>query len=211
MRVRFTQDFAEDLARLRAAPEPLAFVRLGERASIEAEALVPVETGDTWRYEHRPTRFSRALHRAIAASLEGYCLGIMCPRCSRQAHAWHLQHVRAPLERLTFACLFDGANAAEAARLLDGPAHLVHRDGDIRVLDEAAHDEAALDAVVDEMVRTDRTLFVSAGVLSIVLVHEYWRRGGRRHSAIHVSDALAHRLLGREPAPEPPDACYWTI
>lgn len=211
MPVRFTQDFAEDLARLCAAPEPLAFVRLGERASIEAEALVPVETGDTWRYEHRPTRLSRALQCAIAANLDGYCLGILCPRCSRQAHAWHLQHVRSPLERLTFGCLFGGANAEAAARLVERPGLLVHRDGDIRVPGEASDDEAALDAVVDEMARADRTLFVSAGVLSIVLVYEYWRRGGRRQSAIHLSDALADRLLGRATAPEPADACYWTI
>ncbi len=195
--MKFVQDYRDDCDTLLRAwrdREPFAFARFGDGeafilAGNEGFNVENLET-ESWRSGDVTPEFRERLLAAISHDEEGYHVGLFARRKARDRWKWYAKYVhepvRVPRERRTFAEVFSYRNwgkfTPEDCRgcvlvcskpkpdLPDVEVLLVPRD-DAWKLDPA-------DAV-QALLEKDKPVLVAAGPLGSVLVHEYWRQGGR--------------------------------
>jgi 2-polyprenyl-3-methyl-5-hydroxy-6-metoxy-1,4-benzoquinol methylase len=196
-RIRFTQDFTTDFDQIDLAGPPFALVRFadGEREVCQGQPLVVARDG--WVFPGGESPLTRALNEALRYTAPDYYIGISDSCCDRAAHEWYLQQVRVPLEQLTFSNLFVNANYRRFRRLdLRGAAVVSCGRGDFRIPEDLFAGNFDVDALVEQLLRVDRPILVSAGPLSAVIIHRYWLRAPRKQPILDVGSALDEQTKG---------------
>ncbi len=197
--MRFTQDFIRDFEQFDFSGPPFAFARFadGERAVCMG---TPVAGGDGWAYAGGASALADAVNAALRYDGEGYHVGISDSCCDGPARDWYLKQVRVPPERLTFSNVFVNWNYRRF-RLLDlsGAVTVASEGGDFAVPADLFATPFDIDALVDQLLRVDRPILVSAGPASGVIIHRYWERAGpaRRQVIVDVGSAIDERTKGR--------------
>jgi 2-polyprenyl-3-methyl-5-hydroxy-6-metoxy-1,4-benzoquinol methylase len=197
-RMRFCQDFVRDFDRFDFWGAPFAFVRFGdgERAICMGK---PVQAQDGWSYDGRATAFSAELNAALHYNAPGYHLGISDGCCDPAAKEWYLQHVKVPLERLTFANIFVNANYRRFRQIdTSYMVTVASEGGDYWVPEDLVNGNFDLDRLVERLLSVDRPILVSAGPASCIIIHKYWQRAVKRQVIIDVGSAIDERTKGRK-------------
>ncbi|HWB11545.1 MAG TPA: glycosyltransferase [Pirellulales bacterium] len=197
-RMRFCQDFIRDFDQFDFWGAPFAFVRFGdgERAICMRK---PVQAQDGWSYDGRATAFSAELNAALRCDLPGYYLGISDACCDAAAKEWYLQHVKVPLDRLTFANIFVNANYRRFQQIDTSDMVIVASEGgDYWVPEDLVNGNFDLDRLVERLLSVDRPILVSAGPASCVIIHKYWQRAAKKQVIVDVGSAIDEQTKGRK-------------
>jgi len=201
-RLFFTQDFRRDFDQFDFFGPPFAFARFadGERAICMG---LPVEGADGWKYSGAPShdRFREDLLAALRFNDPGYYLGLSDGCCDPAAKEWYLREITVPLSHITFSNLFVNANYSRFRQIdFSGAAIVASEGGDHWVPEDVMNAEFDIDRLVERLLRIDRTILVSAGPASAIIIHRYWRRAKpeQRQVIIDVGSAIDELTKGRK-------------
>ena len=181
--MKLTQDFKSDLAQLLGAyarREPFAFVRFGDGEGAilrrRERAFGPSRPTETWRSTDVSGELYVRLHQSLTADLDGYYVGVICPRCSQPSTEYLRPVVKAPLERHTYAELLMNSNYNAAVAFDWGDyAAVTSGRGDYKVPINWTT-PWDLDGLVTQLLAETRPILVAAGPAANIIVHEYWVR-----------------------------------
>jgi hypothetical protein len=202
----FPHRFAEDLRAIDWFGEPFALARFGdgELACIEGRAYSPYGLGmgtETWRSELGvPLRAE--LQQALAASDEGYYVGVPPICCQGIFSGEATAYVTAPWERRVPATLFSYANHARFHEIAGGlelrkrSVLVAGKGGDLAVPLDAINHSAWLEPLLQELFAVRQPILVAAGPAACVLVHQYWLRAPKRQVIVDVGSVFDEDLFG---------------
>ena len=196
----FRQDFRGDFEQFDFFGPPFAFSRFadGERAICMGQ---PVQGADGWSYTGGSSQFREALLAALRFNAPDYYLGLSDGCCDPAAKDWYLQQITVPLNQVTFSNIFVNGNYERFRQLdLERAAIVASQGGDYWVPDDAMNATFDIDRLVERLLHVDRTILVSAGPASCVIIHRYWQRATpqKRQVIVDVGSAIDEWTKGRK-------------
>jgi len=201
--IRFTQDFKQDLERIRFAGRPYAFVRFGdgERAHCVNR---PVKAAAGWAYDGSDTPLSRKVRTLVTSNTPGMYLGISCPCCDKPSHEWYQRNMTTPIDRVTYANLFVNGNHKRFMRMYGtlkrSDIFLVScAKGDITVPKNAVNPEWDYTKALEKLLTVRKPIFVAAGPIKCGLIYDYWTQvpEENRQIIIDIGSSLDPMIHGR--------------
>jgi len=198
--MKFSQDFREDFEQFAFFGPPFAFSRFadGERAICMGQ---PIQGADGWTYAGGSSQFREALLAALRFNAPDYYLGVSDACCDPAAKNWYLQQITVPLRQVTFSNIFVNGNYPRFRQLdLSAAAIVASQGGDYWVPDDAMNTTFDIDRLVERLLQVDRTILVSAGPASCVIIHRYWQRATpqKRQVIVDVGSAIDEWTKGRK-------------
>lgn len=196
----FALDHRRDFEALLRSKDPIALVRFGDGEGALLTGKAHVAANDEWSVRAGPHWITSDLRASLVRNSPGYCVGLPPNCCLREYVVLHEQ-ARAPLGQRTFATLFLHGNLHRMRELYDHYKPIaVGNIGQIRVPARTVESGCAnIDKIVDEMLRVERPMFVSAGPLANLIIDSYWQRQtvDRRQVVLDVGSALDVFLTGK--------------
>ena len=198
-RLFFRQNFRGDFEQFDFRGPAFAFARFadGERAICMGK---PVEGADGWRYAGGASPFQEALLAALRFNDRDYYIGISDGCCDAAAKEWYLRQITVPMSHVTFSNIFVNGNYERFKRLdLSAAATVAPEGGDYWVPQDVIGSQFDIDQLVARLVRVERTILVSAGPASAVIIHRYWQSAPpeRRQAIVDVGSAIDECTKGR--------------
>jgi len=198
-RLFFRQDFRRDFEQFDFSGPPFAFARFadGERAICMGQA---VEGADGWRYAGGASPFQEALLAALRFNDRDYYIGISDGCCDAAAKEWYLRQITLPLSHVTFSNIFVNGNYERFKRLdLSAAATVAPEGADYWVPQDVVGSNFDIDQLVARLLAVKRTILVSAGPASAIIIHRYWQYAPpeRRQAIVDVGSAIDEWTKGR--------------
>jgi hypothetical protein len=195
----FTHDFRRDFDQFDFFGPPFAFVRYGdgERAICMGK---PIDGTDGWRYAGGQSAFQEALLAALRFNDRDYYVGISDSCCDAASHEWYLRQITVPPSQVTFANVFVNGNYQRFRRLdLSGAATVAPEGGDYWVPADIMSTKFDIDLLVARLLGVKRTMLISAGPASAIIIHRYWQRAEpeRRQVIVDVGSAIDELTKGK--------------
>lgn len=194
----FRWDHQRDFDAVLAASEPFALIRFGDGESALLDGRPHAAASAEWRVEG-PNWISTPLAESLARAVDRFCIGLP-PQCCLAEHTELHHRARAGPGHRTFATLFLHGNLMRTAELVKRfEPIIVGRLGEIAVPGDGVERGCDLDAIVAQMLQSERPMLVSAGPLANVLIDRYWQRqaADKRQIVLDVGSALDRYLTGR--------------
>jgi len=196
----FTLDHQRDFDAILEATEPFALVRFGDGEAALLAGKAHRAANAEWSSSAGRHWIAPALQESLGRVADRYCVGLP-PGCCLAPHVKLHHEARVPVEQRTFATLFLHGNLRRTSELVSrfDPV-FVGRHGSILVPDRGVEAPFDYEAIVDEMLATDRPMLVSAGPLANVIIDHYWQRQNpaRRQVVLDVGSALDRMLTGKD-------------
>lgn len=199
--IRFTQDFLSDFEQFDLFGAPFAFARYadGERAICMGNPIVGC---DGWEYPGGRTRFAEDLLASLHCTEPDFYYGISDGCCDRPARDWYLDHLRVPLDQVTFSNIFVNWNYRRFQQLnLQGAVIVGCEASDFAVPSNVLSTPFDFDALVTELLAVDCPILVAAGPASGIIIHKYWQRASRKQVIVDVGSAIDELLRGKKTRP----------
>lgn len=201
----FEHDFIKDFDRLFNEKEPFAFVRFhdGEHAILEG---IPYRAASKWTSAGGDVWIRDELKEVLHTQLDRFFIGVSPPCCAPQATHYYRTKLPPDASLLTFATLFQYKNFRRMKLFKErfkNALFVGSGEADINVPQNGVVKEWDVDVVVDEMLKSDRPVFVAAGPCANIIIYRYWKRQDpvRRQTVVDVGaafDVQIHRQETRD-------------
>ena len=207
--LELTHSFTEDFLVLDPFAGNFAFVRLGPHESA-------VYLGN------RSTKNAlRTFRRAVESRVAGYHVGIPCPDCHQEIHEKLRRAGKVPPSRVTYDnVLADGNHERFKMKYYPVRHHVT-----IVAPSDAADVVLPPDVdfgwdyrhVLKQMRESTKPIFVAAGPISTVLIHEYWTKTSNPQTIMDVGSTIDPLIYGKttkeyhdENYPSSQRVCQWS-
>lgn len=192
--------FKRDLERFTSSNRPVALARFHDGEYHVLRGL-PYDARSGWHL-YRPSWLRERLAAALAADMDGYWVGISPPCDFPVGTSYYRSKVTT--KRLTYATLFWHANYPRfrswATKAVKTSCVVgCSKKCDHQVPANGVANKWDIDALVEKLIREERTILIAAGPSACVIVHEYWKRCPveKRQSILDVGASIDPIILGR--------------
>lgn len=203
----FTRNFKGDYEAIEHALEQGKHFALSRFGDGEWALLrqKPYKSASGWTTKGQ-SWISGPLLSSLRADLDGYCVGYSPPCCHPKCVEFFAENVQVPKIRRTFSTVLFHGNFVRARTFFSRtPAVLVGctRGCQIRVPARAVDEPVDIEPIIEKMMAVrDKPIFVAAGPLACVLVHQYWSRTRSRPedrvACIDIGGVLDQSLHGKQ-------------
>ena len=204
-----THSFVDDFLVHDPFANNFAFVRLGSHESA-------IYLGN------RSTKNAvRTFRRAVESRVAGYHVGIPCPDCHQEVHEKLSRSIKVPASRVTY----DNVLADDNHERFKMKYYSVRHHITIVAPSDAADVVLPPDVdfgwdyrhVLKQMRESTKPIFVAAGPISTVLIHEYWTKTSNPQTIMDVGSTIDPLIYGKttkeyhdENYPASQRVCQWS-